>query len=60
MRFCELMVIKLEILLEHFAPKNKFNILFNNGKTSNTKVKYPGAHVFKPVKGLNNKAPTVV
>lgn len=32
-------------------------ILFSNSKVNNRKIKYPGAHVFPPKKGLNNKRP---
>lgn len=33
--------------------------MFSNAKTDNDKIKYPGAWVFPPKKGLNNKRPTV-
>lgn len=34
-------------------------IAFSNAKTANEKIKYPGAWVFPPKKGLNNRRPTV-
>jgi DNA polymerase elongation subunit (family B) len=33
------------------------DILFSNAKVNNEKIKYPGAVVFEPIKGLENKRP---
>lgn len=34
-------------------------IVFSNSRVNNKKIGYPGAHVFPPKKGLNNKYPVV-
>jgi DNA polymerase elongation subunit (family B) len=33
------------------------NIMFSNARVENTKIKYTGALVFEPIKGLHNKEP---
>lgn len=39
--------------------KSEYPLMFSNAKPSNKKVKYPGAWVFPPKKGLNAKRPVV-
>ncbi len=51
--------MKVRNLVGSFCCDPRFNIMFSNGKQTNVKIKYPGAHVFPPKKGLNNKRPVV-
>lgn len=51
--------MKVRNLVGSFCCDPRFNIMFSNGKQTNVKIKYPGAHVFPPKKGLNNARPVV-
>lgn len=48
--------MKVRNLIARYCNEN--GIMFSNAKTNNEKIKYPGAWVFRPKKGLNNRRPT--
>lgn len=48
--------MKVRNLIAKYCHEN--GVMFSNAKVDNEKIKYPGAWVFPPKKGLNNKRPT--
>lgn len=50
---------KVRNLIFAYCVTERFNLMFSNMKVKNVKIKFPGAYVFEPLKGVNEEDPVV-